>query len=52
MNIEKVIETLQYHNDWRREKDGNLKMLDPVVIGQAIDEAILILKEYKETQKC
>ena len=37
--IEKTIETLELFNRWRRDDEGELKMLDTKEIGIAIDDA-------------
>ena len=40
MDISKALQTLQDHNKWRRSNDLGSIPLDPMHIGQAIDEAI------------
>lgn len=45
MKTKEIIKTLKDFNEWRR--GGNGKMLDPKVIGEAIDEAIKKLKTIK-----
>ena len=44
MKTKSVIETLSAANGWRRDKTGDLEMIDPVKFGLAIDRAIDLLK--------
>lgn len=43
MERKEIIEVLKKHNDWRRGAD--VPMLSPTLIGDAIDAAVLLLKE-------
>jgi hypothetical protein len=51
MKIDKVIELLEKHNAWRRDQDGVIPMQDTKEIGEAIDEALKILKAYRNAMK-
>ena len=42
--LEKIIRTLEQYNEWRRDNTSTSKMLNPKEVGQAIDEAVKILK--------
>lgn len=46
MTIDEVIKTLEQHNHWR--KGADVEMIDPKVLGDTIDEAIGMLKIYKQ----
>ena len=43
MEIQDAIRLLEHHNKWRRGAD--IPMVNPTVLGEAIDE---IIKEFKE----
>ena len=47
--LDNVINTLEKHNEWRRERNfpSKLKMVSPKELGEAIDKAIEILKTLK-----
>lgn len=49
MEIEEVIKNLEHHNKWRRDDNvpNSYPMLSPKILGETIDEAIRLLKEYK-----
>lgn len=47
MEIEKAVEILKRHNEWRRydgEIENSPKMQDPKEIGEAIDEVLEFIK--------
>jgi hypothetical protein len=43
MELETIIDILEKHNKWRRG-DDSIEMMNPSIIGEAIDEAIRGLK--------
>jgi hypothetical protein len=43
VNLKKCVEILKAHNKWRRGADT--EMLNPKIIGEAIDYAIKMLEE-------
>lgn len=47
MTLEQCIATLKHHNQWRRG-DEDLEMLEPKIIGEAIDTAIEFLEKLKD----
>ena len=51
MKIDKVIELLEKHNAWRRDQDGVIAMQDTKEVGEAIEEAINILKAHRNALK-
>ena len=48
-DLDNVIDTLEKHNEWRRDPNvpSKLKMVSPKELGEAIDKAIEILKTLK-----
>lgn len=51
MKIEELIKTLEEYNNWRR--GAKTKMIAPAIIGEAIDEAIKVIKEkFPVCPKC
>lgn len=46
MTIEKALDILERHNLWRRDNNvpAKMKMLDPKLVGMAIDKAIEVLR--------
>jgi len=48
-DLDNVIDTLQKHNEWRRNHRvfPKTKMVSPKELGEAIDKAIEILKTLK-----
>lgn len=44
MKTKKIIQTLAAHNAWRRDHSGEIEMIDPVTLGQAIDHAVKTLE--------
>ena len=48
-DLDNVIDILEKHNKWRRERNfpSKLKMVSPKELGEAIDKAIEILKTLK-----
>ena len=45
-----AVEILQQHNDWRRGTDEDLPMLEPALIGRAIDAAVDEIKRLREIE--
>lgn len=48
-DLDNVIDILEKHNEWRRDKNVSFKnkMVSPKELGEAIDKAIEILKTLK-----
>ena len=49
MNLERIIEILEKHQDWRRDRNvpPKTEMQNPIEIGTAIDYALIELKKLK-----
>ena len=49
-DLDNVIDTLEKHNEWRRDENvpPKTKMVSPKELGEAIDKAIEILKTLKQ----
>lgn len=52
MDLQEAIKTLKEHNEWRRDREipSKIKMLEPFVIGKALDLAIEVLSKVLEEQ--
>ena len=45
MTYAEAISILKAHNEWRRDNEGKYTMLDPKLIGEAID---VVVKHYED----
>ena len=45
MTIEEAIGILEYHNKWRRSESDFFHMVEPKILGEAIDKVVSYFKE-------
>jgi len=50
MDLGTAVTILDIHNQWRRDETGKMPMVEPNVLGQAIDIVVKWHKEQKEQQ--
>ena len=44
MKLTEAIKTLEEHNKWRRDNTGELTMVNPTLLGKAIDAVLIAAK--------